>query len=477
MLTFNPFKRLKSLLCFVFFCFSKQALALEVPIYDFPITHYSQNINEYFQSQQSDYKTPLLSHDYQQRQLKAYYRHTYQSDREARSPWGEQYVTEILSSIKEKQLMLLKDFDNEGKEPLSRHYGENFKEHGKAWLSQISKNMHLSALTATFYLKQRAIITNNTLARALPDNSPDFQHFSKPGEGFPFDNLQESSLWLGTPVYVVHTTLDKRWSLVITPDDYYAWVKNEDLAWASSRFIREWQKAAQHGMLAITKTEAVILNQDNSFYSTSYVGSVFPLKKKSKHNYHILTPMKEHQHAVIKTRLVARSNARVMPLTFNKENVSKLLAELIGRPYGWGGAFFFNDCSQELKSLFAPFGVWLPRNSSKQAAMGKKLDLSNQGLELRLKRLKEQGKPLLTLIHLNGHVMLYLGIKEQGTFHGEPMTYQNIWGLAPISRDKRYVIGQSLFLPLLKSYQEAPDATSLADKSLFELIFLDELTD
>jgi hypothetical protein len=105
------------------------------------------------------------------------------------------------------------------------------------------------------------------------------------------------------------------------------------------------------------------------------------------------------------------------------------------------------------------------------------LDLSQLSLAQRLHELKYKGKPLMTLIHLNGHVMLYLGIQKTGRFKGEAMTYQNIWGLAPASRDKRYVIGQSVFLPLLASYEEVPDATSPANKTNFSLIFLDKLTE
>lgn len=29
--------------------------------------------------------------------------------------------------------------------------------------------------------------------------------------------------------------------------------------------------------------------------------------------------------------------------------------------------YFYNDCTAELKNLFTPFGIWLPRNSGAQA--------------------------------------------------------------------------------------------------------------
>jgi hypothetical protein len=76
----------------------------------------------------------------------------------------------------------------------------------------------------------------------------------------------------------------------------------------------------------------------------------------------------------------------------------------------------------------------------------------------------------MTIIYIGGHVMLYLGTQEE-----TPITYQNVLGLAPVNRDKRYVIGQAVLFPLLKYYPEYPDAKSLANSSYFKLIFLDDL--
>ncbi len=91
-------------------------------------------------------------------------------------------------------------------------------------------------------------------------------------------------------------------------------------------------------------------------------------------------------------------------------------------------------------------------------------------MEDRIASLKTQGHPLMTVIYIGGHVMLYLGTQDNVV-----MTYQNIWGLAPVTKDKRYVIGQSVLFPLLNYYPEYPDAKSPANSSYFKLIFLDDL--
>ncbi len=71
--------------------------------------------------------------------------------------------------------------------------------------------------------------------------------------------------------------------------------------------------------------------------------------------------------------------------------------------------------------------------------------------------------------------MLYLDTKEINN-QMEAITYQNVWGLAPVNKEIRYVIGQSLIFPLLKSYPENRDLNSLANSTYFKLIYLDKLT-
>ncbi len=96
-------------------------------------------------------------------------------------------------------------------------------------------------------------------------------------------------------------------------------------------------------------------------------------------------------------------------------------------------------------------------------------------MDERIAALTEKGHPLMTLIYIGGHVMLYLGNKTVGQHERAAMTYQNIWGMSPESKDSRYVIGQSVFFPLLKYYPENPGISSLANKSYFTLVHLDEL--
>lgn len=455
-------------LCFHFaLCF-----AIDVPIYDFPISAYSQNSNDYVSPETDDYGKSLLSPEYQTRQLKQFFNHYYSSNPQGLSPWSEQMVISVLPLVQKIESEILDDFNNQNKSNEEKHYAENFKEHDQIWWKKIKENMNLNSLAASeFKEENRAISITNTSARALPDGAPDFFHASLPGQGFPFDNLQESAIWAGTPLYVLSVSRDKAWSLVLTPDGYFSWVKSNDIAYASSDFIQKWQQTAYRGLVAITQTEASIVDERQHFLLTGYIGSVFPLFKQTKQKTYLFIPVKnKHNQATIKLGIVDNSAGNKMPLPASAQNIVKIIDQLKNRPYGWGGAFFFNDCSQEMKSIFTPFGIWLPRNSAQQAGLSSSVDLSKNTIDERLSLIKEKGHPLTTLIYIRGHVMLYVGTNKD-----DAITYQNAWGMSPENRDKRYIIGQSLFIPLLKYYPENPDISSPAGRPVLQLVYLDEL--
>ena len=148
-----------------------------------------------------------------------------------------------------------------------------------------------------------------------------------------------------------------------------------------------------------------------------------------------------------------------------------LMKSLIGRPYGWGNMNFYNDCSSELQSIFATFGVWLPRHSSAQMTASDMTDLSTNPPEQRLDYLMRNGKPMRTLVYIGGHVMLYLG---NTTRDGRtvPLVYQDIWGMRPADNSRRAVIGGSVIFPLLLRVPEDPSLESLAATRIFQMSVL-----
>lgn len=146
----------------------------------------------------------------------------------------------------------------------------------------------------------------------------------------------------------------------------------------------------------------------------------------------ILMPVKASDgHAVVQSSVFNPSNEAKMPLSATPPNFATIMKTLIGRPYGWGGMYFYNDCSAELKSLYTPFAIYLPRHSSDQLTAGRQDDESHLGtVPERLDYLNKHGHPFMTVIYIGGHVMLYVG--KDKDYDNAPLTFQNVWGLAPV---------------------------------------------
>lgn len=444
----------------------------------FLLEHYDQTIATWINTKDSYFDKPLLSEAMQRERLKIFINHYVGSF----SPWNANHITKLLKQVPPNDLKtiekeLISNFDNEGKAENEIGYAENFRPYPKTWIEKIIQNINLSQFGQLTYQKEnRGIAINNLAVRALPTDNVFFYSYKLAGQGYPFDNLQISALWVGTPVYILGETENHDWILIVTPD-YIGWVKSQGIAKVNDAFVSQWTNAANSHLAAITHTETTIVDNKGNFLFSAYVGTVFPAFF-SDQGIKLMIPVANLNHeAVIKKVAVATDKATMMPFTITPHHISMLMATMIGRPYGWGNLYFYNDCSSELKSFFTPFGLWLPRHSSDQVTAGRIMDMTKATEEERLSYLMKNGQKFLTLIYLGGHVVLYIGNYPNPNKKAElmAMTYQNLWGLSPNPPERRAVIGQSVLLPMLLQYPEDTTLQSLTGKKHFEIAYLNEL--
>lgn len=113
-------------------------------------------------------------------------------------------------------------------------------------------------------------------------------------------------------------------------------------------------------------------------------------------------------------------------LEYTKANSIKTALKLLGTAYGWGGFNGGMDCSSYLQSVFSVFGIVLPRNSSVQTAVGKRIsryDNANRLLRINVRQV-EDWEPGITLLRFPGHIMLFLGENE-----GKYYAIHSVWGI------------------------------------------------
>lgn len=328
-------------------------------------------------------------------------------------------------------------------------YAENLQPYPRERWEQLVAQQNMAAYPS---LAAPAIVTRNTALRVLPSHRPFFLDPSLPGEGFPFDYFQNSALWLGTPVFISHASLDRSWVFVETAFTS-GWMRHEDLAMADEPFRTEYRSR----VMAAVLTDDTSLLGGGRHLGQAHIGAIFPLHSRAGQDLVVKVPLRDAS-GMAQTGLahLGPRQASLMPLPLTSRTVASLADAMAGQLYGWGGLYENRDCSSTLRDLYLPFGIWLPRNSSQQARQGEQLiDLEGMDAERKLATIRGLGKPFLSLIWMPGHIGLFLGTD----LRGEPLMLHNIWGVRTVLPDGgagRAVIGR-LVISTLRPGEDRPD--------------------
>ena len=338
-----------------------------------------------------------------------------------------------------------------------RHYGENLR----PLEAEFRQRMEALCQAESYpNLLRPAIATANTSLRVLPTQRPGFLKPDKPGEGYPFDYWQNSGLLAGTPVLATQLSADGAWVLV-EGRVAAGWVPVRDIAFVDEGFMAQWESLP---LAAITREGASVSASfaDEAFPAAHLfagrIGTLLPLLDFPADGLGgptLLAPAREASGRALSLAVrLGPGEAAAVPLPFTARNYARLANQLMGQPYGWGGYLENRDCSALLLDLYAPFGVFLPRNSRQQARQGEWIPFGELPPEGKEALLLERGQPLLTLLHKPGHIMLYLGQKN-----GRAVILHDIWGLRTKNEkgaEGRFVVGR-VAITTLTPGAEVPD--------------------
>lgn len=329
-------------------------------------------------------------------------------------------------------------------------YGENLLPLPPGWLEEMSRQ---SAVESYPSRMQAAVAVVTTALRVLPTHKPMFNDPTSAGQGFPFDMLQNSLVPAGTPVLVVHASQNGSWYLVRTPH-VSGWVRPWEVAWADQAFMDVYRSADLFGF---TRDEVPAHTSSGAFVLLGRVGMLLPRSPipPPPGMIALLTPLRRADGwAELESILVPDDYVVPWPMAATPDNFSRVLNGLLGRPYGWGGLFENRDCSALIQDLYALFGLAMPRNSRAQAQAGRVIELENLSAKQKEKHILEHGVPLLSIVNMPGHVMLYLG---PDPISGRPIVLHSIWGLRvqlpkhgspPTSTPGRWILGRTVITTL-----------------------------
>ena len=292
-------------------------------------------------------------------------------------------------------------------------------------------------------LDRRAVTLRRVDVRALPTHSPLFNDPGQTGQGFPFDLLQHGVLPGGTPLRVTHQSLDGDWVFVDTAL-LYGWIPLSQLAWVD---VPPGQMTASARHVVITQDEVPLQDANGAYLFSANIGTILPVSDSTLSSDTVLAPVADlnrQAHWVEVT--IPHDQAEPFPLVLTPHKLASLAERFMGQPYGWGDSYEGRDCSGTIRDLFAPFGLWLPRNSADQAQVGRVVPLAEQTPKDRERIILTEGRPFLTLIQLPGHIMLYLG-----EYKGHPALLHTFWGVRTrtlTGREGRWVVGKTVITTL-----------------------------
>jgi hypothetical protein len=230
------------------------------------------------------------------------------------------------------------------------------------------------------------------------------------------DSMQNSTIKPGEPAAVFGTSADSSWCFIAT-GTVVGWVRSNKIALVDRDFMERWELTPH---VVVVRDNIVIKDSQGKPLSTIKLGTILP-----HDNGGILLPEKGTDGRVMAKRVKLEGGTSApFPVPFTPQNAAEVIDQLMGERYGWGGSNGLRDCSAMTRDYFSVFGVWLPRNSGDQAKAGERVKLGGTKANERLGAIAERAVPYATLIHMPGHIMLYIGI-----YDSEPVVFHNTWGI------------------------------------------------
>jgi len=331
-----------------------------------------------------------------------------------------------------------------------KSYGENLRKLPQSWFDSMLKKSNFGAYGT---LNKKAMTLHYTDVRNFPTHKPVLKDPSVAGEGYPFDYMQNSGVHANEPLYVSHLSSDGEWAYIFT-SYVTGWVRLRDIVYVNSTVVKKYMKAR---FIAISDEHYSIKDLKGNFVFKSRVGMRLPIVSIEKEYFVALglTDGKNHTPTYTKVKIPLQV-AQIETLRLTSNNLVHISDLMLMSNYGWGGLYEERDCSSTLRDLYAPFGIWLPRNSSQQAKIGKVISLKDLSLEEKREKIKNEAVPFETLLYKKGHILLYLGV-----YQGKIAVLHNAWGIRTLDDGKegRYILGRTIISSLelgkeLKDYDQ-----------------------
>ncbi|ABB44373.1 NLP/P60 [Sulfurimonas denitrificans DSM 1251] len=320
-----------------------------------------------------------------------------------------------------------------------RSYGENLQPLEQGFFDEMIESASFEDYAT---LNKKGLTLREVDLRAFPTIRPLLKDPSLAGEGFPFDYLQNSTVHANSPIFISHYSKNRDWAYIFS-SFASGWIKANEFVILEEDDRDFWQNAEQ---IYIIKEGVAIYDAERDFLYKSKIGMSFAVVSEDEISYKVLT-VASHigTRAIYSTSIISKEIATKEVMRLNVNNLPNIVKEVSKTNYGWGGMYEQRDCSSMLRDMFAPFGIWLPRNSYQQSRVGRVISLKDMNEDEKIRVIKEKAVPFQTLLYKKGHIVLYVG-----TYNENIVVFHNTWGIKTKKDgvEGRLVIGRAIFSTL-----------------------------
>ncbi|HET6397516.1 MAG TPA: SH3 domain-containing protein, partial [Pseudoxanthomonas sp.] len=288
-------------------------------------------------------------------------------------------------------------------------------------LAALQRALALDAIPATQPLRYGLVVRRADL-RTFP--TP-LRVFASAGDT-DIDRFQESALFPGDAVAVLHRSRDGRW-LFVASERYTAWIEAAHVAVGPRETVLGYASRAPYVVVTGASVRTAYTPEEPRVSSLQLdMGLRLPLRAdwppmqavNGQHPYasHVVDlPVRAADGTLeLVPALVPRSadvSDDYLPLT--PANLIRQAFKFLGERYGWGHAYGTRDCSGFVSEVYRSFGVLLPRNTRDQAvspALDRVALGADDGRDRRLAAVRalQPGD----LVYIPGHVMMAIGHRD-----------------------------------------------------------------
>lgn len=346
----------------------------------------------------------------------------------------------------------------EARSPRPAHdlYDESGKQGNDHQIDRLVAALHLGAIPQTQVTRFGLVVRRASL-RTFPTH---LRVFNGPGNT-DIDRFQETALFPGTPVAIVHDSRDRRWWFVVGPL-YSGWVEKEAIAEGTREDVFGYVR--QSPVLVATGADvrtAYVPKHPALSRLRLDMGTALPRLVDAPPTatingqlayaaWPVRLPVRtEDGRLAFSPALVPRgADVHEGPLPFTRGNLLRQSFKFLGERYGWGHDYEGRDCSGFVSEVYRSMGLLMPRNTIDQAASPAfERTVFDETSTATQRTAALRNLQVGDLVYIPGHVMMVIGRER-----GEPWVIHDVHGVSvrnPAGELQRLVLNAVSVTPLL----------------------------